>query len=117
MFKSIEYIRYDEGTKSYIYNLIDTEFKCEVVARSADKDALAALIIISEYKKRNYSYKQIVKNLFVCNLHLCNKHGYIFEKLLGYQLKYADKSFKDIDFSKLYYESVKNMWDKHKAFI
>lgn len=117
MFKSIEYIRYNSLTNDFIYKIIDTDFECEVVARSADKDALAALIIISEYKKRNYSYKQIVKNLFMCNLHLCNKHGYIFEKLLGYQLKYADKSFKDIDFLKLYYESVKDMWDNYKCYL
>ncbi len=31
MFKSIEYLRYDHNTESYVYKLVDTEFECEVM--------------------------------------------------------------------------------------
>ena len=116
MFKSIIYLRNDKiKTNSYIYKLIDTDFECEVASDASAPSAAAAIIL--EYKKRNYSHDEIVKNLFRCNLYLCDEYNLSFEKELFYQNKYFNKYFKDINFSKLYYQDLKDMWDKHKAFV
>lgn len=116
MFKLIEFIRYDEDTYSYIYKLVDTDFECEVAA-AFGVGGEVTVATIQEYKKRNYSSYQISKNLFKCNLHLSDKYKHSFEEILDQQNKDLDKYFKDINFSKLYYQDLKDMWDKHKAFM
>jgi len=124
MFKSIEYCQYDLQTKSYIYKLVDTEFECEVelpwVVNSVtivDSTAAETAAVIVGYKRRNYSHKDIVKNLFRCILFLCNKFNVSLEEELNCQNDSIDKYFKGIKFSKLYYQDLKDMWDKHKAFM
>ncbi len=112
MFKSIEYVRYDYKTKSNIYKLIDTEFECEVGVTGS-----YLVVIISEYKKRNYPHQDIVKNLFRYILYLCNKFDISFEEELHYHNTYIDMFFNDLNFSKLYYQDIKDMWDKHKVFV
>ncbi len=116
MFKSIEYIRFDNKIKSTIYKFIDSDFECEAAVKNLSSKSTRAAIIVAEYKSRNYSHKEIVKNLFICNLFICNKYNYTFEKVLSYQNKYIDKDFNNINFSKLYYQDLKDMWDKHKVF-
>ena len=125
MFKSIEYLRYDEIINSYIFKFIDTEFECEVmfvdsafyVMMEATAMAVAVGAVALEYEKRTYSYQEIVKNLFRCNLYLCNTYKRSFENILMWQHKYIDHCFKEINFSKLYYRHIKDMWDKHKVFM
>lgn len=118
MFKSIECLRYYAKIDSYIYKIIDTNFECEMaVPPSPLSESRSAVATILEYKKRNYSDKEIVKNLFRCNLYLCNKYKGSFEEILNRQNIYIDQDFKDINFSKLYYQELKGMWDKYKAFI
>ncbi len=130
MFKSIIYLRsYNDENIRYIYKLIDTDFECEVVSLAVYRGrlpvgarevssavAMAAVVAtISEYKKRSYSHKDIVRNLF--RLLICDEYNFCFEKELDYQNKFIDICYKDINFSKLYYQELKNMWDKHKAFV
>ncbi len=118
MFKSIEFLRYYAEIDSYIYKIIDTNFECEMAVPPSplgeDRSAVATIL---EYKKRNYPHQDIVKNLFRCNLYICNKYNISFEEILNRQNIYIDQYLKDINFSKLYYQDLKNMWDKHKAFI
>jgi len=114
MFKSITYLGYDDSKNNVIYKIIDTEFEQELQIFEGACEFLATMV---EYKRRNYSHQEIVKNLFRCNLHLCNRYKSSFEHMLDWQSNYIDKSFKDINFSKLYYQDIKNMWDKHKVFI
>ncbi len=102
MFKSIEFIIYDKDPNYYSYKLIDTEFECEGVVSSS---LWFGSEIISEYKKRNYSHKEIVKNLFVYNIIMCNKCKCTFEDILNLQ-KYQE-----------YYQDLKDMWNKYKAFM
>ncbi len=115
MFKSIDYLIHDKDILSHIYKLIDTEFECEVALDAAAPSAAVAIIL--EYKKRNNPHKEIVKNLFIYNLWVCNEYKGSFEQGLNYQNKYIDKRYKDINFSKLYYQDLKDMWDKYKSFI
>ena len=125
MFKSIKYLRYDDERKSNIYQFVDTEFECKVVYTDClVKERLHTPIIIAEYKKRNYSHKDIVRNLFKYLVLYINKYNKLnFEELLKWQIAYldkpftfSDKSFNDLNFSKLYYQDLKDMWDKYKAF-
>ena len=134
MIKLIEYIKYYEGTKSYTYKITDSEFQCELevfplagafieaedlqwVKRSAPSDAAALVAAITtEYKRRNYSHDEIVKNLFKYNIYM-SENKFSFEDILDWQYKYTDKFFKDINFSKLYYQDLKDMWYKHKMFV
>lgn len=128
MINSIEYLGFDNDLNSYIYKLIDTEFECEVslsrvVVDASSNAALIALVIritvmsALEYKKRNYSHDEIVRNLFKCNIYICNKFNHSFEKELSCQLNHIDTYYKDISFAKLYYDDIKAMWDKRKVFI
>jgi len=110
MFKSIEYIRYDQLSYSYIYKLIDSDFECTVSAASSSPTARRALAIISEYKRRNLP---VLSNLFLYNLYICKKYNYSFEESLEYQNKYVDKYYPNIKFSNIYYNDLKNMWDKY----
>lgn len=107
MFKSITYLRFDCDTDSDFYKVIDSDFECELIVGEAfSVVACIFVLLVEEYEKRNYSYQEIVKSLFRCNLYLCNKFNYLFEYLLSLQEDFAHK----------YYHGVKNMWDKHKAF-
>ncbi len=108
MFKSITYLKFDCDTGSDIYKVIDTNFECELIVGPQAFSVVASFFIFlaQEYEIRNYSYHDIVKDLFRCNLYLCNKFSYLFEYLLSLQNEFTHK----------YYESVKDMWDKHKAF-
>ena len=127
MFKSIDYLRNDKDTNFYVYKLIDTEFECEVLSAEDKNEWEAASLepvleivpaitaIALEYKKRNSSHEEIVKNLFEYNLHLCDKYKSDFEYMLNWQRAYLDAHFEDINFSKLYYQDLKDMWDKHKV--
>ena len=128
MFKSIECIRYNEDANSFTYNLVDSDFECEITVSCSSVrrlnaeevtvlDTMTVIGAISEYKKRNCSHQDIVKNIFRCNLYFCNEYKYPFELLLSRQNKCIDFFYKDIDFSKLYYEELKTMWDKHKVFM
>ncbi len=112
MFKSIYYLRYDYETDSSIYKLIDTDFECEVTMAVS---SLAPIVI--EYKKRNYSHKEILKNLLRCNICMCNEFCCTFEQGLNYENTNPDNCYKDTNFSKLYYQDLKDMWDKHKVFV
>lgn len=125
MFKSIKYLRYDNEIKSNVYLFVDTDFECEVVSPDClIKERLHTPIVIAEYKKRNYSHKDIVRNLFKYFVLYINKYNKLnFEELLNWQIAYLDKpftfsdhSFNDLNFSKLYCQDLKDMWDKHKAF-
>ncbi len=108
MLKSIDYLRYNKKTDSFVYNIIDTEFECNITVPFAGSVAKeAAIAVITEYKNRNYSHQEIVKNLFRCNLYLNNKYKYSFEESLNKQYKYLDKYFNDL----------KNMYDKYKVFM
>ncbi len=115
MFKLIEFIRYDEDTYSYIYKLVDTDFECEFAA-AFGVGGEVTVATIQEYNKRNYSSYQISKNLFRYNLYMSKKYGYSFEEQLNSQNIFIDQNFKDINFSKLYYPHIKDMWDKYKVF-
>lgn len=119
MFKSIDFFQYDKKIKSFIYKLIDTEFECNLEIAMLETDVPRAAIVaaISEYKKRNYSHDEIVRNLFKCNIYICNKFNHSFEKELSCQLNHIDTYYKDISFAKLYYDDIKAMWDKRKVFI
>ncbi len=118
MFKSIEYLRYDEIINSYIFKFIDTEFECEVmfvdsafyVMMEATAMAVAVGAVALEYEKRTYSYQEIVKNLFKCNLYICNKYKRSFEKILMWQ-------HKSLKFNEKHLRDLKDMWDKHKVFM
>ena len=119
MFKSITYLQSDYKKDCNIYKLIDTDFECEtyLAYRVSPKTAMGVAVIL-EYKKRQYCHEEIVKNLFRCNVHMTYKyHHCSFEDILNWQNKYIDMCFKDIDFSKLYYQELKDMWDKYKVFI
>lgn len=102
-----------------MYNIIDTEFECEtaVWANFVANEMLDIAISGLEYNKRNYPHQEIIKNLFVYNLHLCNKMGYTFEKILSYQNTYIDMFFNDLNFSKLYYKDLEDILHKYKAFL
>lgn len=108
MFKSITYLKFDCDTGSDIYKVIDTNFECELIVGPQAFSVVASFFIflVQEYEKRNYSYQEIVKSLFRCNIYLCNKFNYLFEYLLSLQEDFAHK----------YCHGIKDMWDKHKAF-
>jgi len=135
MIKLIEYIKYCEGAKSYTYKIIDSEFQCELevfpltitsfisiedlpwVNWDFAEDAAALVAAITtEYQRRNYSHDEIVKNLFKCNIYM-SENKFSFEDILDWQYKYTDIFFKDINFSKLYYQDLKDMWNNHKMFM
>lgn len=122
MFKSIKYLRYDSLIDSHIYKLVNTDFECEIFANEqvcgAETVYLTAMILL-EYKKRNCPHKEIVKNLFRYNIYKCKYqfNNLSFEKILSYQNKYFNTYFKEINFSKLYYQDLKNMWDNHKCYL
>lgn len=139
MFKSIEFLRYNNKIDSDIYKLIDTEFECEVVIASLSEKIIKRLLandcpvtesvslvagivimtaaLVTEYKKRNCSHKEIVKNIFKYNLLINNHHKYYFERLLNIEMVYIDRFIKNINFSKLYYEELKDMWDNYKCYL
>ncbi len=139
MFKSIEYVRYDPKIDSYIYKLVDTDFECEVVIASLSEKIIKRLLandcsvteslslvagivimtaaLVTEYKKRNCYHKEIVKNIFKYNLLINNHHKYYFERLLNIEMVYIDRFIKNINFSKLYYEELKDMWDNYKCYL
>ncbi len=124
MFLSITFLQYndqEDDCTDCIYKIIDTDFICEVdiayPKTASEFCVIVAMIMISEYKKRNSSHDEIVKNLFRCNLFISNKYKYSFEDILKWQYRYTDKFYKDINFSKLYYQDLKYMWDKHKVFV
>ena len=109
MFKSITYLRFNCDSGSDTYRLIDTDFELElIVGPQASLSVVASFLVllVEEYEERNSSYQEIVKNLFRCNLYLCNKYNYSFEYLLSLVKQFTHK----------YYESVKYMWDKYKPF-
>jgi len=113
MFKFVSFITYDDDPKSYFYEIIDSDFECNAldgVATLKLSAQAAALEIFLEYKKRNYSHKDIVKNLFRFNLHLDKEYNFNFEDILNWQ-------YKNINFSESYYQDIKDMWDKYKAFM
>ena len=127
MFEYIDYVRYDYDEDFDIYRLVDSHFECQIMVSSAATEyvtdwasgghAPCIASVIVEYKKRNYSHKEIVKNLFRCSLFLSIKYGYCFEDTLKWQNKYLDTCFKDINFSKLYYKELKRLWNIHKVFL
>lgn len=139
MFKSIEFLTYDNKIDSDIYKLIDTEFECEVVIASLSEKIIKRLLandcpvtesvslvtgivimtaaLVTEYKKRSCYHKEIVKNIFKYNLLINNHHKYYFERLLNIEMVYIDRFIKNINFSKLYYEELKDMWDNYKCYL
>ena len=132
MFKYIEYLTADFGrinvtylrseykSPVYIYKLIDTDFECKVLSPARPTlipAADIAITVLAEYQKRNYSYQEIIKNLFKCNFYLCNKYESSFDDMLNLQYTYLNESCKDINFSKLYYKELNCMWNKHKVFL
>ena len=71
-------------------------------------------MVITEYKKRNLS---ILPNLFLCNLYMCKEYDSSFEELIKSQNENIDKYYPNINFNALYYNELKNMWLKNKAFL
>jgi len=106
MIKSITFLRYQNyPLEAYIYKLIDTEFQCDIMSTAYAPVLVGAS---QEYQRRNYSYQEIIKNLFKCNLFLSKILKCSFEKSLEWQ---------NVNFDKRYYQGIKNMWDKHKVFM
>ena len=125
MFKSIEYLRYDEITNCFIYKLIDTDFECDIavlvshLVNVVPRENVAQIVaIITEYEKRNYSYKEIIQNLFKYILLFSDTYKFVsFKECLEWQKIYLDEDFKHLNFNGKYYKGIINKWDKHKAFI
>ena len=127
MFKSITFLHYNDNEDDCtdcIYKIIDTDFECKVdiaYPKTASEFCVSvAMIIISEYKERNYSHDEIVKSLFRCNLFVSNKYKYSFEDILKWQqIGFSYKKYlnKGIIFNEKHYRDLKDMWDKHKVFV
>lgn len=131
MFKYLKYKNYNFKTDSYIYKLIDSEFEYEVSVSSNiifDLNNLgidfvgaevieASVIIISEYKRKNYSCDDIVKNLLKHILNVSVKYKYNLNKILKLQKEHMDIYIENIEFNKTYLPKLKKQVNKYKAFI
>lgn len=125
MFKSIEFLRYNNKSNSAIYKITDTDFECEVsiLSRSTLRTSWGAHVegaareasaVAIEYQKRNIS---VIKNLFKCNLYLSYKYNCDFLSVLEWQKIYTNLFYKHINFSEIHYYKLKEMWNKHKVFL
>jgi hypothetical protein len=113
MFKSIENIRYDSETDSYIYLLIDSEFECVVVVaavvsiRPRRRLAAAALMAVAEYAKRNLS---VGKNLLLIAKFFSK--DYEMNKTLSWQDDFIPAYLKKINYPD--YERKWERWKKER---
>ncbi len=81
--------------------------------------AVAASVVIKEYKNRNYNHQEIISNLFLLNIFILKENWYnSINKILKYQNTYLTKEYyPEINFHEKYYDDLVKYTNKMMVLL